>query len=497
MCRKLFGKHREATMCAFAPGLSVAVLVVLTAAVGAAGPGGTCGRMLKTLVHGALVVAPMPPNITGQWVSSRCEVRPGPQFIARSYTFKENMEFQTYQFYYADQHCASPLYTVMAGGTITLRQVSWITRGGTEADYWLEDVSVTSHSQEVASYLSARVNATCPGFIPPGRQWYNNVPYQVVSRQGARDCAMGLDFALHELQLLRVERRQDARDGHVTQELFLGDIHTDRTQRLLYRPTSYQPPLVNVQLSYSNCTACKIVQDADDRRPPVFKTRQEHPLQLHGEWISVRCEVRPEALFLTRHLLFYPGNQTWEGWYAHYSDPSCRHSTFSIHAGGSFTRGARSAVVEGGTEYIFQVTRMKVTPQDSDTTSLLNVFHGQGCGDGGSWQIGREQDVTSTNGCVALGITLPHIEYELFEMERDMYDRLLLYIGQRPSDGTSPKNPVQRPTSYQTPLLQCLPSMDTQTPDIRTDMNDINISRRCTFNTALVFLSHVVLYVLR
>eukprot|EP00058_Branchiostoma_floridae_P019767 XP_002605257.1 hypothetical protein BRAFLDRAFT_95910 [Branchiostoma floridae] len=420
-------------MCVFDPGLPLALLVVLSATVGAAGPGGTCGRRLKTLVHGALVVAPMPPNITGKWVSSRCEVRPGPQFITRSYTFKDNMDFQTYQFFYADQHCVSPLYTVTAHGTIILR--------------------------------------------------YNNVPHQVLSRRGERDCAAGLDFVLHELQLLRVERRQDARDGHVTMELFLGDIHTDRAQRLLYRPTSYQPPLVNVELSYPNCTTCKIVQDADERRPPVFKTRQEYPLHLNGEWISMRCEVRPEALFLTRHLVFYPANKTWEGWYAHYSDPSCRHSTFSIHASGSFTRGARSSVVEGGTEYIFQVTQMRVTPQDSDTTSLLNVFHGQGCGDGGIWQIGREQDVTSTNGCVALGITLPHIEYELFDMERDMYDRLLLYIGQRPSDGTSPTHPGRRATSYQTPLVQCLPSMDT--PDIRTNMGDSNISRRCTFNTVL------------
>ncbi|XP_019613556.1 PREDICTED: protein APCDD1-like [Branchiostoma belcheri] len=481
-------------MCVFDPGLPVAVLVVLTATVGAAGPGGTCGRMLKTLVHGASVVAPMPPNITGQWVSSRCEVRPGPQFTARSYTFTENLDFHNYQFFYADQHCASPLYTVTSRGAIILRQVSWLTRGGTEADYWLEDVSVTSHSQEVASYLSARVNATCPGFIASDHQWHNDVPYEVLSRQADRDCAVGLDFVLHELQLLRVEQRQDSRDGHVTEELFLGDIHTDRTQRLLYRPTSYQPPLVNVQLSYSNCSVCKVVQDADDRRPPVLPTRGESSLHLDGEWVSMRCEVRPEALFLTRHLSFYPANRTWEGWYAHYSDPSCRHATFSIHASGSFTRGARSALVEGGTEYIFQVTHMRVTPEDSDTTSLLNVFHGQGCGDGGTWQIGLEQDVTSTNGCVALGIALPHIEYELFKMERDMQDRLLLYIGQRPSDGTSPKNPAQRPTSYQTPLLQCLPSVDRHTPDIRTNMNDVNISRRCTFNSALVFLSCVVLY---
>ncbi|NXI29677.1 APCDL protein, partial [Sterrhoptilus dennistouni] len=384
-----------------------------------------CRQQLRHLQDSAGIAARLPPRLEGRWVSTGCEVRPGPEFLTRSYLFYSNRLFKALQFYYWDPSCRDPSYSLVIKGKLRLRQPSWITRGATEADYHLHKLGI------------------------------------VLSAKTERDCTAALGFAMHELSLVRVERRfqpllQPQQSGsRLVEELYLGDIHTDWGERLHYRPTGYQRPLQSALHHAHPCPACGIISRADEHHPPVLPARAALPMELSGSWVSTHCEVRPAVLFLTRYFTFHGNNHTWEGHYYHYSDPLCRQPTFTIYASGHYSQGIPSSKVRGGTELAFKVTQARVTPMDQVTVLMLNSSEPGSCGLAGSWSAGVEQDITPTNGCVALGIKLPHTEYELFKREQDTQERSLLYIGERPTDGSSPDSPDKRPTSYQAPLVQC------------------------------------------
>ncbi|XP_067856803.1 protein APCDD1-like isoform X2 [Heptranchias perlo] len=411
-----------------------------------------CQHQLRHPQDGARITAVIPPRLEGQWVSTGCEVRPGPEFITRSYIFYLNGTFKAYQFYYADHQCTSPTYTLVIKGKIRLRQASWVTRGATEADYRLHQVGIAFHDGQAMAAILERANRSCGEIGRFGRARTPGTTYGILNGRTGRECVAGLGFAMHELGLVRVEK-QVRRWEQEVQELFLGDIHTDWAQRTRHRPTGYQRPLQAALRHQHPCAACGIIYRADERRPPILPAQPEVPVLLGGQWASRGCEGRPAVLFLTRYLAFR--GRTWEGRYAHFSDPACRQPTFLVHAWGDYSEGTPSARVGGGTDFAFTVTRAQVTALDVATASLLNISAGGSCGEAGSWLVGLEQDVTHTNGCLALGIQLPHTEYQLVRIESDPGRRRLLFLGERPTDGTSPGAPGKRATSYQAPLLQC------------------------------------------
>ncbi|XP_052507300.1 protein APCDD1-like [Budorcas taxicolor] len=441
------------------------VLVLLGEAAGMAGAGRLRWepRCQQLLPNRAPVTALLPPRLDGPWISTGCEVRPGPEFLTRSYTFYPNRLFRAYQFFYRDPSCSEPAYSLLIKGRVRLRRASWVTRGATEADYHLHKVGVVFHSRRALLDVAGRLDHSkagrdCAHRLPPARAWLPGALYELLGAGAERDCAAALGFTMHELSLVRVQRRlqpEPRAAPRLVEELYLGDIHTDRAERRHYRPTGYQRPLQSALHHAHPCPACSLIAHSDEHHPPVLPPQAALPLRLGGRWVSPGCEVHPAVLFLTRLFTFHGHNRSWEGYYHHFSDPTCRQPTFTVYAAGRYTKGTPSVKVRGGTELVFQVTRARVTPMDRVTTAMLNFSEPSSCGGPGAWALGAERDITATNGCLPLGIRLPHVEYELFRMERDPLGQSLLFIGQRPTDGSSPDTPEKRPTSYQAPLVLC------------------------------------------
>ncbi|KAM4032967.1 protein APCDD1-like isoform 1-T1 [Anomaloglossus baeobatrachus] len=458
-----------------------------------------CQYQLRHLQDGARISSVLPPNIEGHWISTGCEVRPGPEFLTRSYTFYPNRLFKALQFYYSDPQCQRPLYSLVIKGKMRLRQASWITRGATEADYSLHKVGIVFYTHEAMSNIRAQMNRTCVGFVSTGRSLAPGRIYELLSAKADRDCTAALNFTMHELSLVRLEKQYISPErGGLVEKLFLGDIHTDTSERIHYRPNGYQQPLQSALHHVHPCDVCGLIYNGDEHHPPILPDVTEPPAHLGGKWVSSQCEIRPAVLFLTRYLTIHGDNHTWEGFYYHYADPICKQHTFTLRAAGHYTKGVPSKNVKGGTELVFTVSQVWVTPLNQAILRMLNASRIGSCGSAGSWAIGEEQDITMTGGCTVLGIRLPHTEYELFKIAQDNQGRYLLYMGERPTDGSSPSAPKKRPTSYQPPLIQCaseptLPSKHHQAMDFTLNIAPLPQPQFW----ALLMLMFIILHILR
>lgn len=127
------------------------------------------------------------------------------------------------------------------------------------------------------------------------------------------DCTEALDFALHELQLVRLEMRgtsasrnayQSQHSSHHQQHrtrhgfsssssstdddstlLFLGDVHTDRKQRQIYRPSGFQEPLAAIKV----CTREVSVSVYSQGRMLIITSSYIRSRMLTVRWVLSVC----------------------------------------------------------------------------------------------------------------------------------------------------------------------------------------------------------------
>ena len=106
----------------------------------------------------------------------------------------------------------------------------------------------------------------------------------------------------------------------------------------------------------------------------------------------------------------------------------------------------------------------------------LNASTPGTCGRSGEWHVGESHDVTTTGGCLGLGLKIPLIEHDLLKMEssRPRGSDLLLYLGQT---HTTSSDVNRRPTSYQPGLVRCAPGssspeVEVEVPAVTAVVND-------------------------
>ncbi|PAA57124.1 hypothetical protein BOX15_Mlig008578g1 [Macrostomum lignano] len=278
------------------------------------------------------------------------------------------------------------------------------------------------------------------------------------------DCSRKLGFNLHEMQLVRTELGAERR-----RRLYLGDLATDFSQRHRHRPSSFQEPLE--EATAQDCSNCQLLSRASLRQPPALPWRALMTLSGSplGEWISVRCESRPQSNYLIRRLRFLPASNSsasssrWVGEYHHFHDPLCGRPYFSVTAYGRVTAKSRDSLLPATRQFEFRIVGLAITPRDSRSLDQLTAYDGFGCGRRSDWRLNQAQDVTSTNGCDHFRLQVPTTSEQVMMEELLSGGRALLWVGAIPNSlsggggGIDSRGVPERhlPTSFQSPLIRC------------------------------------------
>ncbi|XP_015595244.2 uncharacterized protein LOC107267733 isoform X1 [Cephus cinctus] len=308
-----------------------------------------------------------PSRLYATWLSQECEIRTGPEYVIRKYTFFENGTFFLMRHHYAEESCSVATHTVTARGTLRLLSPSAVTPGATEARVHLDTVHVVPLNRQVAHKFGHRVNVSCS----PQPRWRPYVPQLIYEQrrlgyplwEGPRynslqghppsrnhrgiNCMepLGIDFS--ELKLLRVQKKPMSStgfglgsSGKPRVELFLASLPPNVPSRQTYKPTSLQPAALLRIDTTSGCLVCSTIARGTETSPPVLHEVAALPALLGGAWLSSTCESFNGGLWIKRQLQIYSGDKLWTGRWDYYADPRCSMFLYAISAAGSYVQRA-------------------------------------------------------------------------------------------------------------------------------------------------------------
>ena len=179
------------------------------------------------------------------------------------------------------------------------------------------------------------------------------------------------------------------------------------------------------------------------------------PPSLVGRWKSTQCEVRPgggdQKYYVKRDFTYTKTDS--KASITFYADETCDESKkmSRVFFTGPYVVRTPAIDTEGATKGAspahFVFSTLKITPLAEGFAQYLNSAAPGTCGTK-KWEVGKEQDVTSTNGCSAV------FSFNTCPWEQDVVKVVgdELYFGARPADGGCNPDVKHLPSELQVPL---------------------------------------------
>ncbi|OAD60746.1 Protein APCDD1, partial [Eufriesea mexicana] len=341
-----------------------------------------CEMMIKKIDSDdkATITDNTPSRLHSTWISQECEIRAGPKYIIRKYSFFKNNSFLLLQYYYDEESCSIATYTVVARGSVKILSPSVIIPGATETNVQLDSVHLIPLNRQVAHKFGRIMNASCGGIETKWRPYLaqliyersidfssnmslymhdlnsNSLQSRLVRLRKPRtmDCLESYEIDFTELKLFRVEIK---RSNFVTEmsrsnvvnadktveriELLLGglakNLYSQRTQP---RPSRLQSTSLLRADTAVNCPICGSVYRATEYSPPLFHQVPSLPAVIDGFWFSVRCESVDGGFWSRRFFRIYSDNSKWFARWTYYADSTCANSLYTINTAGTYVQRA-------------------------------------------------------------------------------------------------------------------------------------------------------------
>ncbi|XP_018401980.1 PREDICTED: uncharacterized protein LOC108779120 [Cyphomyrmex costatus] len=306
----------------------------------------------------ATIVDDNPSRLYSTWLSQECEVRAGPEYIIRKYTFFENGTFLLLRYHYAEESCSIATHTVTIRGSIKLLGSSAIVSGATETRFHVDAINIVAHK------FGHRLNLTC-GPQPKWRPYVPEVVYEQPRQRSAApfwqgpiynslqvhsstkkrlgmNCLESFGIEFTELKLLRVQKKSfgnssSDRYHKLPQfQLFLASPIPNIYSRWNCKPTSLQSTAMIRADTASDCPICGSVSRSTEFSPPLLHQKAALPALIGGYWHSERCESSEGGIWSRRQFQIHSGDKLWTGQWDYYNDPQCTTFLYAITAAGSY-----------------------------------------------------------------------------------------------------------------------------------------------------------------